>query len=981
MASPSPLTYCTLLLLLLVQLANSQVVSFDSGGANPVLARKDGKPAVIFTAPNEQRGVVRAAHDLALDFGRVMGVNGTVHENGTTALNSTLDRGVVLVGTIGHSTIIDHLAKSGKIDVSNVKGKWESYVQASVEKPLPGISHALVIAGSDKRGTIYGIYDISETMGVSPWYYWSDVPAQEKDMISLLPQGKRVHGPPSVKHRGIFINDEFSLSEWTEGKFPPSPLGNYFTAEFHKLIFEPFLRCKANYFWPGMKQKAFYVDDPENGPLADLYGIIIGTSHHEPMARAYWEQDEYLTGTWDWSENKANVTMFMEEGVQRTRDWETLYTMGMRGDGDRESATLTAPQLEEIISLQQGMIENITDKDLEQVPQTWALYKEVGKYWQAGMEVSDLVTLMWTDDNFGNLLRTPLANETGRRGGAGVYYHFGYVGDPRNYEWINTIQLVKTWEQMHLAYEKGARTIWICNSQDLKPYEVPTAHFLEMAYDMTLFETPDSTTEWLVRWATQQFGASAAVETAEILNVYGRLIVRRKYETLTMDPFAYSKLHYDEALRVMEEWRELAKLAQDTYDSLDNSVKPSFFQLVLHPVLAGGTVVELYIINNLGFLYKSQLRTSTNALAGQVRQSFARDAELTSQYNGLFNSRWNHIIDDAHIGYSGRNPPSSNVMPPLAYVADNSDVDILGIAIQGQNTSYAGELLVLRSVDPYMAPGETRYIDIFTRVNGTFSYVIKTNASYVSITNAKGTLSAPGNSSDTRAVISIDWANAPPGTSWATFNILRTENNSTKANSTIKATIHLPINHPSIPPSYKGHISSNGAISIEAAHWSTTETKNGTSYIEIPHYGRTLSGVKIWPVTATSLTPATGPKITYNFYSTSSVENATLICLLGGSLDHDPTRPLKVAYSLDEEKPQTKRVFADYLAGEHPIDWDTAAITGGWNVTASLGAVGTGSHRLSLWLLEPGVVLQKVMLDLGGLLGSGLGAPESFVKQ
>ncbi|KAL4951724.1 hypothetical protein BDW69DRAFT_186134 [Aspergillus filifer] len=794
MANRSPFAYCALLLLLLVQLTNSQVISFDRGSdGNPVLARKDGEPALIITASNEHKGVVCAAHDLALDFGRVLRVNGTVYENASTTLKSTLDGDVaVLVGTIGKSTIIDDLAKNGKIDVSPVRGK-----------------------------------------------------------------------------------------------FPRISLGNYFTAEFHKLIFELLLRCTANYFWPGMKEKAFYVDDPENGPLADLYGIFLGTSHHEPLARAYWEQDEYLAGSWDWSENESNITAFMEEG------------------------------LEEMISLQQGMIDNITNKKLEQVPQTWALYKEVGKYWQAGMEVSDLVTLMWTDENFGNML---------------------------------TIQLVKTWEQMHLAYSKGAKTIWICNSQDLKPYEVPTAHFLAIAYDMTLFETPESTTAWLVRWAAQQFGVPAAVTTAEIINNYGRLIVRRKYETLTMNPFAYSTPHYDEALKVMQEWRELAKLAQATYDSLDGSLKPSFFQLVLHPVLAGSTVNQ-------------------HQRAAQVHQLFARDAELARQYNGLFNGRWNHIIDDAHIGYSGRNPPSSNVMPPLAYVADNIDNDVLGVAIQGQDTPHTDESLVLRSVDPYMPPTETRYIDIFTRANGTFSYIIQTNASYVSITNARGTLIAPGNSSDARAVISMDRTKAPQGTSSATFHILRTNNSNSSGsgnNSTIKATVHLPLTNPAIPTSYKGYISSNGAISIEAAHWSNAESTNGTSYIEIPYYGRTLSGVKTWPVTSPSLTPATGPKLSYDFYATSSVQSAELTCLLGASLDHDPTSPLRLAYAVDDEmEPQTVRVFADYPAGEHPRDWDTGVIRG----------VG------SIWLLEPGVVLEKVMVDLGGLLGTSLGAPESFLKE
>ncbi|PLB46014.1 hypothetical protein P170DRAFT_467185 [Aspergillus steynii IBT 23096] len=546
--------------LFILQLVSSQVISFDEGDL--LLGARDNA-ATIVVLENEIKGVVRAAQDRALDFGRVLGTNGTLVQ-GDTVRNSN-QQVVVIVGTIGNSTVIDKLVDKGKINISKVQGKWESYIQAVVDDPLPGISHAFVIAGSDKRGTIYGIYDISEAIGVSPWYWWADVP--------LL------------------------------------------------------LRLKANYLWPGMKRKeAFYLDDEDDGRIAHEYGIFMGTSHHEPMAKTYYEQQYRFEGPWDWSENYGNVVEFMRDGVNRTKDWDTLYTLGMRGDGDQESPALTSSQLEEIIQTQQDMIEELTGKELKDVPQTWSLYKEVGRYWQAGMNVSDLVTLMWADDNFGNLLRVPWANETDRPGGAGVYYHFGYVGDPRNYEWISTVQLVKTWEQMHLAYEKGAREIWIANSQDIKPYEIPTNHFLDMAYDMSKFQNPESTTEWLKAWAKREFGSGIESATAEILNIYGRLVVRRKYETLSMMPFAYHVLNYDEAENVLQEWEDLLDQARRVHDSLDQPTRDAFYELVLHQVLAGKYVQEIYIATHLGWLYKNQKRASTNRLAAQARTAFANDA-------------------------------------------------------------------------------------------------------------------------------------------------------------------------------------------------------------------------------------------------------------------------------------------------------------------------------------------------------------------
>ncbi|KAF4829055.1 hypothetical protein CGCTS75_v006806 [Colletotrichum tropicale] len=317
-----------------------------------------------------------------------------------------------------------------------------------------------------------------------------------------------------------------------------------------------------------MKKSMFYVDDVANGALADDFGVVMGTSHHEPMARAYREQERDLYGRWDWSLNKENLTAFMEAGAERSKGWETVYTMGMRGEGDTESPTLTVPQLEEIIAVQQEILNATHGSRASSLPKVWALYKEVGKYYQQGLQVPDDVTLLWTDDNYGNLLRTPYPNETSRTGGAGVYYHVNYVGRPKIYEWVNTIQLVKTWDQMHLAYEKGAREVWIVNVGDIKPLEMPMTHFLDMAYDMSLHLTPASTTTWLETWISKTFSPDIASAVADILNRYGRLVNRRKYETLNMSPFVYSSLFYDEAATALEEWETLLEDTSRVYEGV-----------------------------------------------------------------------------------------------------------------------------------------------------------------------------------------------------------------------------------------------------------------------------------------------------------------------------------------------------------------------------------------------------------------------------
>lgn len=424
----------------------------------------------IRVSPNDAPGVIRAANDLAADFGKVLGVNGSVvvADWSATIAQKTAARPTILVGTIGQSSLIDGLVASKKLDTSNIAKKWETFTYQVVSTPWEARDNVFVIAGSDSRGVVFGIYDVAERIGVSPLHYWADVQPIKRQYIAA---NSLVHaeGPPSVKYRGIFLNDEApALTGWGKANFKQSQYGSAFISDFYKHIFDLVLRLKGNYVWPAMWSSMFYLDDPKNGPMATEYGIFMGTSHHEPMARADKEQGRFLKGSWDWKSNKAGVQSFMQEGATRSKNWTTIYTLGMRGSGDAASATLSSSALEEIIAWQQQTLTKVVGKPLSEIPQAWVMYKEVPGYWQAGMKVSDDVTLLWSDDNRGNIRRVPIGNEEKRSGGSGMYYHFDYVGDPRNYKWINTIQLTKTWEQMTLTYDSGIRNIWIANVGDLK---------------------------------------------------------------------------------------------------------------------------------------------------------------------------------------------------------------------------------------------------------------------------------------------------------------------------------------------------------------------------------------------------------------------------------------------------------------------------------------------------------------------------------
>src|SRR5690606_11291389 len=318
------------------------------------------------------------------------------------------------IGTVGHSALLDQLVKAGRIDVSEIEGKWEAHLNQVVDNPWPGIERALVIAGSDKRGTIYGIYELSEQIGVSPWYFWADVPVEQRDAL-YVQAGRRVQGEPAVKYRGIFINDEApALTGWVYEKF------GAFDHTFYTHVFELILRLRGNYLWPAMWQpRAFNDDDPLNPKLADEYGIVMGTSHHEPLMRAHAEWNRYGEGPWDYSRNDEVLREFWRGGVERVKNYESIISLGMRGDGDEPmSEEANVALLERIVRDQREILQDVYDRPLERVPQLWALYKEVQGYYERGMRVPDDVILLWCDDNWGNIRRLPTPEEQKRPGGA-----------------------------------------------------------------------------------------------------------------------------------------------------------------------------------------------------------------------------------------------------------------------------------------------------------------------------------------------------------------------------------------------------------------------------------------------------------------------------------------------------------------------------------------------------------------------------------
>lgn len=536
------------------------------------------------------------------------------------------------------------------------------------------------------------------------------------------------------------------------------------------------------------------------------------------------------------------------------------------------------------------------------------------------------------------------------------------------------MQNTKTWEQMHLAYERGIRQIWIVNVGDLKPMELPTSHFMAMAYDMSAFQDPTDTARFTNEWAARQWGDEVAEEAAEIMAEYGMLCARRKYEDLSITPFAFSVSNYDEAERNYAEWEALLSRAQEAHDGLSEEHQVSFFQIVLHPVLAGKTVFEIYSKAAIGGHYAAEHSYRADDLAQEVREAFEEDQAITARYHGLLDGKWNRMLEQTHIGYDNWQEPPTNSLPPLATVGAGGAGKLLGIGIQGaEDPSTDADAFTLLPVDPYLPPTETRHIDVFMRAQGALSYTLTPNASYVNASNPEGDLSTEG-TSRARSLLSVDWSAVPEGDSSVEIAVEVKEPADAPG-----ATVILPLHKREAPPeSFTGHVESGGAVSIEASHFGAIDASDA-SYTTIPSYGRTLAGVKLWPVTTPSQDPSSGPSLAYPFYTYTQAQDARVTLYLSASENADSENANRYAVSLDGGEPEVVQpVEWANDAGEEPPGWDEAVTRNAWVRSSEMGALQPGEHELRVWLLEPTMVVTKVVVDLGGVRESELGPPESF---
>lgn len=836
--------------------AQSLISDHNNKGDFPLFSSSLGV-AAIYTDSTDDWLVQKAAFLLQADIQKVTGKSPLVIHKLSPA-----NKNVIIIGTTG-SAVFKNLEQKQLVNLRDIRNKWETSRLVVTNNPLNAKGKAFVITGSDKRGTAYGVFELSKQIGVSPWYWWADVPVKKRDMI-YVKNGTYTYGSPSVKYRGIFINDEApAFSGWTKEKF-----GGVNHLVYEK-IFELLLRLKGNYLWPAMWGNAFNDDDTLNPVLANKWGIVMGTSHHEPMLRAQQEWKRYGRGEWNYEKNAAVLDSFWRKGIQNMDSHESIVTIGMRGDGDMPMTQGTAISLlERIVSNQRKIIEEVTHKPASATPQLWALYKEVQDYYDKGMRVPDDVTLLLCDDNWGNIRRLPKLTDKPRGGGYGIYYHFDYVGGPRNYKWINTNNISRVWEQMHLAYSHGVDKIWIVNVGDLKPMEFPISFFLDYAYDTKKWNQ-DNLLKYYPTWAAEQFGGNYAKQIGEVLQKYSKYISRRKPELL--DASTYSLQNYNEAERVLSEWKLLLAEAEAINAKLSPAYKDAYFQLILHPVKAAANLHEMYYAVAKNKVLAAANQIEANKWADLAKKYYITDSLLSVQYNKeIANGKWNHMMDQTHIGYTYWQQPPVNKMPSINYIS--------------KSTIFSDPL----SLD--VIPSKFSIADQVKRAEYKFR-------------------------------------------------------------------------------------EQDGYISILADHYTKAVNKAAFQWKVIPNIGREGNGITSFPVTDSAVLSASGPHLEYEFTCTSTGPTK-VNAYFSPTLNFYNDAGLRYAVSIDNEPPQVISINKDDANLRTWESWVANNII----IKTSLHNIKMpGKHILKYWMISPAVVLQKLVLDFGGVKQSYLGPPETKI--
>lgn len=923
------------------------------------------KAADVYVDPDDWKVARIAAEDLTEDIQRVTGRRPRLKyaPNG-------LSKQAVLVGTIGRSGVIDRLAQSGKLHVGDIENKWESFVIQTVPDPMPGVQQALVIAGSDRRGTAYGVYELSRRIGVSPWYWWADVTPKRRKALHVSPVRLRV-GPPAVKYRGIFINDEmWGIRAWAAGNFAPDE-GMGLGPKTHAKIFELLLRLRANHLWPAMHRGTIPFNYyPRNKVVADDYAIVMGTSHIEPMLRnnmhgAEWDRED---GTaWNYLTNRDAIYNYWERRVKTNGRYENIYTIGMRGKDDEAMTGGNTTQdkinlLERIFRDQRQILSEHVNEDPSKVPQVFIPYTEVLGIYDSGLTVPDDAIICWPDDNFGYIRRLPNEREQQRSGGSGIYYHIQWLnGATTAYTWLNTQPISLIWTEMNKARQYRADKLWVLNVGDIKPGEIGMEYFLDMAWNPQRW-TPDNLRQYLVQWAQRDLDPRFAEPVADLMMEYYRLGFTRRPEHLIQrygdGPFQYSWFshdHYnDEAQQRLDRYAALAERARAIYEKIPLDRKDAFFQLVLYPVQCSHRMNQKVIYADKSMRCAAWGSAAAGQYARQARAAAKRIIELTEHYNtGLLTAgdKWNYMMSWAP-GPWGRQRHQFEMPPVSDFVGLGAPT--LGLALEGGDARNLADLSVYTQ--------GRRFVDLFNKGKGTIRWKAEPSQPWIKIKPASGSFAT-----EQRIWITVDWNRAPKGKDVKATIAVRSDGGEQQ--------VAVPVFNPQAPPRHavKGYVESHGCVSMEAEHFARRNDRGGAGWRAVEGLGRSGDSVTVLPATVASYSEpaqisAHSPSMEYDFtlFHTGDLR-LDVDCL--PTLSVGPGRGARLAVSIDGSQPRILTTIA--RTGQ-------SRLTNLRRFTETIKIDKPGKHTLTVWMVDPGVVVDKIVLHTKTPPTSYSGPPESY---
>ena len=973
----------------------SALVAVSAGHAQVAVHEKSPETKYAFTlaSPRQTAAILydasdaavvkRAAELFAADVEAVTGRRPQV----TSATGETGP--AVIVGTVGGSALIRRLSEAGKIDTAPLEGAWERYLIQTVANPLPGIRKALVIAGSDRRGAAYGLFTLSELIGVSPWYWWADVPVKKHAALHV-DAPPTYSQTPSVRYRGIFLNDEdWGLTPWASQTFEPER-GNIGPRTYAKVC-ELLLRLKANYLAPAMHPVSTSFNQiPENKLVADTFAIVMGSTHCEPLLlNTASEWDTKTMGPWNYDKNKEGINRVLTQRVRENSPYENVYTLALRGLHDGAMST-TLPMHEKVRMLQQALLdqrrilaENI-DRPVETVPQAFTPYKEVLEIYSNGLELPDDITIVWPDDNYGYMKRLSGVREQRRTGRSGVYYHVSYLGVPHSYLWFSTTPPSLMYEELRKAYDTTADRLWLVNCGDLKGSEMQVSLFLDMAWDIGRF-TADNVVTYPARWLAGIFGEAYYDRLEAMTREHLRLAFPRKpeymgwgyhwnrfdhnCEQLTDTDFSFT--NYDEAPRRLEAYRQLGARAEALLHEIGDEARPAFYQLVYYPLRGAELMNRMTLGGQRNRWYARQGRAATNAVRDEVQRCYDSLQVITRGYNSLLGGKWNHMMS-MRQNYDGVSAYFN--LPHLA-THDAAGAPRLALQVAGEDVTGARAFHALPAFDNYLR--RTYPVEIYNRGGGTLAWTAHASEPWVVLSKSAGKTA-----DEERITVGIDWEKAPSGNAVPAQIVFRAGEQSEK--------VLVSLFNPTAPSraELRGiYVENNGCVSIPAAGCHRVRENDRIKITAVEDLGIEGPALQLGDPTAPLqiFRSRDVPCAEYDFYAfdAGSVDVYTYVL---------PTFPLhadrdfRIGENTNTDTKYSVQIDDGALATpssshvEYSQVWFESVLRNCAVNKSTLHIDKPGRHTLRIRVGDPGIVLQKIVLDFGGMKRSYLGPQSTLIE-